>query len=227
MFLSNPAKSFFASVLIFVFTVCCGFRQNDRTESTPLISETKPQIPFSTKEPDVFQCEIVVTTGETVRKTFVARKSEKSRIDYDYGEENQHAVLRNEKEYLIAFKRKIYTENSPISILNTSEIQFSDITSELLSRGDHVEFIEIASENNLLKYKVQNNESNTSEVFIYMDQRIGLPVKQEFFSVKGEERILRYSVELRNFTPDAQESLFEIPKGFRKVSLEEFYRTLR
>ncbi len=227
MFLSNPTKSFLAAILLLFFIAGCGFRQNDQTESVSHVPETKNKIPFPTKEPDNFQCEIVVISGETMRKTFTARKGEKRRIDFNFGDENQSSVLQNDSEYLIAYKQKIYTKNSPTPGSKAGDIQFSDLTSEILNRTDHAEVEELGRENNMIKYKVRIDENNASEVLIYVDETIGMPVRQEFFNLNGEERMLQYAVELRNLKLEADESLFGIPKGFRKVSVEEFYKATR
>ena len=51
---------------------------------------------------------------------------------------------------------------------------------------------------------------------IYFDEAIELPVKQEFFSIDGETRTLKYSMELRDFQTSVDPSVFQIPVGFRR-----------
>jgi len=223
MFLSNPAKFFLASIPILFFLTGCGFRQNDQAIRVPLISETESQVPFPTKEPENYQCEIVVNAGGTESRTFTARLGEKSRIDYNFGGENQLAVLYADKNYLIDYKRKIYAEKASTTDPNVYDTQFSDLAFASLNRRGYVEFEEIGRENGLIKYEARINEGGASEVLIYVDENRGMPIKQEFFSLNGEERILQYSVELRNLKLEVDESLFEIPRGFRKVSVDEFH----
>ncbi len=226
MFLSNPAKFFLASILLFFVFAGCRFWQNNQNTSVPLISETKDEFPFSTKEPEIFQAEIVVTSGDTERKTFIARNGERRRIDYNFGEENQHSVLQTDKEYVISNRKKIYAEILPRSRLSANQTPQNDLTSELLNRRDYAKFEKLGREDNLTRYRVRINESDASEILIYVDETIGIPVKQEFFSVNGEQKTLQYSVEMKNFKLETGDKLFAIPAGFRKVSIDEFFRGL-
>ena len=222
MFLSNPAKSFLAYILLLFATAGCGFLQTSENKPVPLVPETKSRVPFATKEPDSFQCEVVVMAGDVTRRTMVARKGNLRRVDFDLGEKKQRAVLQTDKEYLISFDQKIYAETATKS--GSGVGQFTDLTSELLNRGEHAEFEEVGREKSVVKYKVSLDGGDANEIIVYFDETIGMPVKQEFFSVDGAEKILQYSVEMVNFRTDVDESLFAIPAGFRKVSLSEFYK---
>jgi len=66
-----------------------------------------------------------------------------------------------------------------------------------------------------------------SEMLISVDEQIGLPVKQEFYAVSGEQKVLTYAVELKNLKLKTDENLFTVPADFKKVSAEEFRRILR
>lgn len=224
MFLSNPAKSFLASILLLL--AGCSFWQNNQNTSVPLISEPKNEFPFSAKEPENFQAEIVVTSGGTERKTFIARNGEKRRIDYNFGEETQHSVLQTNKEYVISNRKKIFAEFLPRGGSSMNQPPQNDLTAELLNRRDYANFEQLSLENNLMKYRVRINESDASEILIYVDEASGLPIKQEFFSVDAEQRTLQYSVELRNFKLETSDEFFVIPAGFRRVSVGDFYRLL-
>ena len=223
MFLSNPAKSFLAYILLLFATAGCGFLQTNENKPVPLVPETKSQLPFATKEPENFQCEMVVTAGETTRRALLARKGMRRRVDFDVGEKKQRGILQTDKEYVIAFDAKIYAENA-VKYGSGGDEQFSELTSELLNRDYHAEFEEIGREKSVVKYKVRFDGGEANEIIVYFDETIGMPVKQEFFAVDGTEKTLQYSVELVNFRTDVDESLFTIPAGFRKVSLSEFYK---
>ena len=224
MFLSNPAKSFLACILLLFSGAGCRFLQTSENKPVPVAPETKGRFPFATKEPDDFQCEMVVTAGETTRRTMLARKGDKRRVDFDLGETNQRAILRTDKEYLIAFDKKIYAEKAVKSGTASADAQFTDLTSELLNRGEHAAFSEIGREKSVVRYKVSFDGDDLSEIIVYFDESIGMPLKQEFFSVEGAEKTLQYSVELVNFHTDVDDGVFTIPAGFRKVSLSEFYK---
>ena len=220
MFLLNPAKSLLASILLLFFTAGCGFLQSSENKPVPLVPETKSRFPFKTKEPENFQCEIVVTAGEATRRTLLARKNDRRRVDFDLGEKNQRSVLLTDKEYLIAFDRKIFAENTVKT--GVGDAQFSELTSELLNRGEHAEFEEIGREKSVVKYRVILEGSEANEIIVYFDEMIGMPVKQDFFAVNGAEKTLQYSINVVGFLTEVDEGLFAIPAGFRKVSLEEF-----
>ena len=222
MFLSNPAKSLLACILLLFFTAGCGFLQTNENKPLPLVPETKSRFPFTTKEPENFQCEIVVNAGEVTRRTLLAKKGERRRVDFDPGEKNHRAVLQTDKEYLIALDQKIYAEKVAKSGSVPADAQFSELTSELLNRGERAEFEEIGREKSVVKYKVSFAGGEADEIIIYFDETISMTVKQEFFAVDGAEKTLQYSVEIVNFQTDVDEILFAIPAGFRKVSLSEF-----
>jgi hypothetical protein len=71
------------------------------------------------------------------------------------------------------------------------------------------------------------DDAGKSEIIIYVDEKIGLPVKQEFYGIGDGQKNLTLSVELRNFSLQTQAKHFELPKDYRKVSLKEFYEILR
>lgn len=221
MFLSNPAKSLLACILLLFFAAGCGFLRSSENKPVPLVPETKSRFPFRTKEPENFQCEIVVTAAEATRRTMLARKGGMRRVDFDVGEKNQRAILQTDKEYLIAFDRKVFAENTAKT--GVGEAQFSELTSELLNRSERAEFEEIGREKSVVKYRVILESADLSEIIVYFDELIGLPVKQEFFAVNGAEKTLQYSVDVVGFLTEVDEGLFAIPAGFRKVSLDEFY----
>ena len=71
------------------------------------------------------------------------------------------------------------------------------------------------------------DDAQNSEIIVSVDENIGLPVKQEFYSTGGEQKILTYSVELKNFSLQTDANFFEIPKDYRKVSAKEFREITR
>lgn len=222
MFLSNPAKSFLASFLILLSVAGCGWLKTGENTAGPTVPEPKSRLPFKTKEPENFQCEIVETAGGVQRRMRLARKGNWRRIDYDLGEKNQKAVLKTDKEYLIDLGRNSYAEK-PVLAGNTAAPQFSDLTHELLTAGQRVEFEELDREGSIVKYKALDDNAETGEIIIHYDENIGMPVKQEFFTINGGERVLEFSIELVNFKTEPDKDLFTIPTGYSRVSTDEFY----
>ena len=223
MFLSNPAKSFLACLFILTAAAGCGWlKQNDNT-AAPVIAEPKAKQPFKTKEPDNFQCEIVETAGSSIRRTRLARIGNWRRIDYDLGGKQHRAVLRTDKEYLLDIGRNTYAESPSLSG-NTGAPPSSELTHELLTIGSRAEFEEIGREGNIIRFRTKVEGFDASEIILLFDETIGLPIKQEFFSVNGDERSLEYTVEMLNFHAVADEGLFSLPTGARKITPDELYK---
>ncbi len=216
MFLSNPAKSFLASLCILMSTAGCGFLKTNENRAATNVEEPKSRFPFKTKEPENFQCEIVETAGEHVRRKRLAKKGTWRRVDFDPGEKTHRAVLQTDKEYVIDVGRGRYAESAP-----GSGGQFSDLTHELLNTYRHAAFEETAREGTIIRYTVRPADSTSSEIVVHYDDSIGLPVKQEFFSTTGGERTLQFTFEIVNFKSEPDADVFSIPPGFRKVSMAQ------
>jgi hypothetical protein len=209
-----------------LFCQACSFwrGQTDPTPAPFAAEEIKSAIPFSTKEPNVYQTEIVVTANGVKDVTFTARNETNRLTVYNFQTESETAVLElgANQTFLMAARRKIYAEKEHGGV-ETADF----LTAELLNQNTDARFETLGAENNLVKYRVKLDESQNSEVIIFVDEKIGLPVKQEFYSVRDEQRILTSTVELRNFNFSADAKFFEVPKDYRKVSSKEFYEITR
>lgn len=223
MRLSNPPNCFLACALFLLFISGCRFWQNTDSTNVSQVPEIKSEFPFSTKEPEDFTAEIVVSAGGVERKTLVTRSGAKRRYDYDAGEERQRTVIVSDKTYMLLPAKKVYTDNATAAADPPASDPVGDPFALLYAKPE-VSVEALGIQDGLTKYAVRLADTNSSEIFIYVDETIGLPVKQEFFSVNGDERTLQYIMELRNFRRAADESVFEIPKDLRRVSFEEFKR---
>lgn len=213
MFLSTPAKIFSAvCVLSLVFAGCSLWRENENSAVT-LASESKREFPFAAHEPEVFQAETVVRTGETERRTFIARNGRMRRMDFDLGTDKRRAVLITDKEYLLYFKRMVFEEHELSS--NAAE-HFEPLSAQILNLRDYASFDEIGRAGSVIQFRARVNASRNSEVLIFFDESIGLPVREEFYSIEGNQRTLQYSVELRDFRRDVPPELFTVPPNFRR-----------
>lgn len=224
--------AFFA--LIFSLFSACRFWQkttgdvSDSRSSTT--EELKSQIPFATKEPDNFKAELAVSANGTQRTTFIARRGAARRYDYNFGAENQVTVLQTDKYFLILPGRKIYAEDSSAAAGNFAAAgDWQDfLTTEWLSAKTEAKFEKLETDGNLTKYRVALLDGKTaSEILISVDETLGLPVKQEFYSINGEQKSLTFSVELKNLQLQAEDNLFVVPADFKKVAIEEFRKVLR
>jgi hypothetical protein len=210
----------------------CRYCRNARSgdsQPTPFVAEElKSEIPFSTKEPEIFQVEIVTAANETEKRIFMARNGARRRFDYNFDEKDQVAFLQTDKNYLIFPRQKIYAENAARDSM-PAESWTDFLTSARLNAKTGVRFFSEGKENNLAKYRVTfgDAENAASESLVFVDETVNLPVRQEFYSTDGERKTLTMTIELKNLKLEAEASLFEIPRDFRKVSLEEFRSVLK
>jgi hypothetical protein len=214
--------NFAALVLLLLICAACRFFQGANTDTpkpfTP--EEIKSEIPFSTREPEVFQTEIVITSGGAENKKFIARSGNNRRFDYNSGAKNQVSTIQTDKVFTVLADKKIYTE----AALNQDFSAQNDFTGEWLNKKMDAEFTEIGKTDNLTQYRVN---FGSAEMLIFVDANLNLPVRQEFYSLADGQRTLTMTVELRNFRAEAGNDLFAVPKDFKKVSAEEFRKILQ
>lgn len=199
----------------------------DTTASpTPFVAEEiRSEIPFSTKEPEKFQTEIVVTTdGNLEEKFFAARDGEKRLLVFDFQKDKEIRLLElsANQSFLIALNQKVFAE---LGRENANEKQsgvMDFLTAELLNRKKDARFESLGAENSLAKFRVNLDDAVNSEIIIWVDENIGLPVKQEFYTTAGEQKILTSTVESKNFNLQPEAKFFEISKDYKKVSVKEF-----
>lgn len=223
MFLSKFCK--YLLVFALVFCSSCKYWQNSansNVSTTPTnVAEINSEVPFSTKEPETFQAEIVIKNEGEEQKTFIARSNGRSLVRN--GDISSLQIEPN-KSFLINSNKKIYVENIGKSSGQTeiaNETLNDFLTTEWLNQRSDVKFENLGIENGLNKYRII---FEASESLIFIDENYKVPVRQEFYSVEGETKTLVYSIELKNIKLIADEQFFEVPKDFRKVSLEEFHK---
>lgn len=212
-------------VLFCVFLVCpaCGIWQSsENTNSVAELSrEIESKIPFATKEPDLFQTEIVVTnflSGEKdEKKYFLARNGAKSLLVIDYGKPDRTAILRSgDQTFLVDHGKKAVREAKKNIGVESETSEF--LTNLLLNPGAESAFEKIGTDNGLTKYRAGSENSAGSEIFIFVDENLKLPVRQEFYSTAGDRKTLTMTVELKNFSLQADEYLFNLPQNYKQVN---------
>lgn len=210
-------------LLALIFCSSCRYWQNSANSNSSTnqtaVAEIESEIPFSTKEPEIFQADIITKFEDNEEKSFIAQS--RGRFFLRKGET---ATLQTEpnKSFLLNFEKKIYVENIEKSAVvkeNSGETLSDFLTTEWLNQKTDVKFEDLGEENGLSKFRTS---FENSETLIFVDQNFKIPIRQEFYSIEGEAKNLLYSTELQNLKLIADEQFFEIPKDFRQVSLEEF-----
>lgn len=218
MLLSTPTRTFAAGAVILIMLALFGCGQPAPED----IAAPEPQTteyPFSVREPEIYQAEIVVSAGGRETRMFVARSGMNRRTDFDLGGPQQTTVLETTAKYLISYRYKIYTADGPTGGGQSS-------AKPLLPDGrDFAVFENAGSENGLAVYRARPRDGGPSEVMIWFDPAASLPVREEFYSTSDGGRVLQSTVELRGVKLENDAGIFEIPPGFRQTSIEEFRKT--
>ena len=221
MLLSDFIKLFAFALLL--CSSCSIWHPAENNNSIPhVIEEAETGIPFQNKEPETFQTEIVVTNflnGESKEKRyFLARSGARRLTIFNRGETSETSILQTAdgKAFAIDKAKKIYTERQIQTVQTGGEI-IEFLTTEWLNKKNDAAFENLGTENRLTKYRVRLAGSNSSEIMIFVDENLNLPVKQESYSISGENRILTFSVEMKNFLPSADENMFELPQDYKRV----------
>ena len=227
MFLSNRARYFVICTFFLAAGTGCGLWQNNAGHAVRSIEPESSAAPFSTKEPGTYQGEIVITSGGRERHIFTARKGTRRRIDYDRGTPGQRTIIRSGRDLVYSERLRIYAETAGKTGEPLSELE-NDVTTSLLSRRPDTTFESLGRENGLSKFRSESGGNGASEVIVFVDDNIGFPVKQEFYSVGPDgQKVLQYTMEVRDLKLEADDALFNIPNEARKVPLAEFDRMTR
>jgi hypothetical protein len=230
MILSNPVKYFLLVLGFLTFCSGCRFCQNTtNTNTSPapgIFSEDKSDLPFTTREPDIYQAEIVVVSGGEETRVFTARNGTKRRYEYGAGEKNALLLISTDKKYLVLPDKKLYSEEVNAKAFTSPSAWMEQLTTEWLNVRPGAKFAEMGKENGLTKFNARLDGSDTSEIVLFIDDN-GLPVKQEYYSIAGERQDLVYTVELRNLRLEAADELFTVPKDFRKITEEELRKAMK
>lgn len=227
MFSSNSQKVLFITFFAMMFASSCNSCRNtqEKEAAANSVLEIHTNIPFSTEEPENFQAEIITSSFangvESEQNYFIAKSGAASLQKFNAGSKNEQSFLRTfeNKTFLINKAAKNYREISKEkSDAFASDSLIENLTSKWLNEKDSVSFKKSGTENGLTKYRVKSEDSKDSEVLIYVDEKLKLPVKQEFYDVSNNRKTLKFSFELKNFKPQAEKILFELPKDFEKVN---------
>ncbi|MDQ3748377.1 MAG: hypothetical protein M3367_05060, partial [Acidobacteriota bacterium] len=172
----------------------------------------------------------VITTKDNFEdKTFVAKNGANRFIAFDFQGKTEFALLQlgANQSFLIAPSQKIFAENQPETVGAKNEILNDLLTAGWSNQKADAKFERLGAENNFVKYLVNLDETKKSEIIITVDEKIGLPVRQEFYSISNEQKTLTLTMEMKNFSLQTEAKFFEVPKDYKKISLKEFREALR
>ena len=211
MFLSNLGKYFLLAPIFALFLLACGSSQTNENRPVEIKVETKSEFPFSTKEPEVYQADIVAGAGGVEDKWFAARKGDKWRIDFFVNGELVYSQIRNDRMFSIDHKKKSYS-SEPVG--SAESTVFTELTANFFSGKEYREFEEVSRQGGLVKYKVRKSDVSKDEIMIDIDTKTGVIVKQEFSAADGSAKFV---YEVKNLKTEVDDSIFSIPAGFREA----------
>lgn len=218
MFFLKKLKTILILCTAFFGASCGSCSTPQNTNASIFISgEIKTGIPFATKEPDVFQADLIVAANGAERKYTVARNGKNRLTIFNRGTDNEISLLQTAdgESFVINLAKKTYTENASGGKNGSSDLT-QYLTTEWLNQRTEAVFTNLGAENGLTKFEVKLAESGDSEIVVYFDENLQMPVKQEFYSVAGGQKTLTFTVEMKNFKTQTDENLFAVPNDFEK-----------
>ena len=213
MFLSNPRQSFLLIAVCVALLQACGSSQTKENKDISLTGETGREFPFSTKEPEVYQGDLMVGSVDAQDHYFVARKGDKWRYDVFRGAERSMSQIRSDKLYGVDHPKKIYWE-MPEQKTGASDV--NDMTRNFFRGHEYHDFDEIGREGTLIKYKVRDSGETKGNIIVTVDTASGVIVRHEFMSQNKQDSNFVY--EIKNLKMDVDDTIFAIPAGYQKVT---------
>ena len=210
MFLSNQQ----AAALIFLLMVCIGagcswFGGSDpRSNSSATVTPPEAGVPFETKEPETFQADFVTIAGGDETRSRFAKKAGRWRFDSFDANGPTRSIIQGQTLAYIDHLQKQYSE-PPTNGPDAQPPFVADLTTSLLHPKQPAKFEKLGSENNIERYKVTVEGSNGSSTILY-DTAIRMIVRHEF---EGG-----FAFEMRNFTLEVDDAVFQVPAGYRKIA---------
>lgn len=214
----------------------CGFwgGNRDSESAKPAGDENLTvEIPFSTKEPENFQAEFIIThfSGVTKHERLIRAARNGSKVRYDYPTGLTFLQTGENTRFLMSPSKKVYSKSlSMPPASDESGDELTDfLTSKWLNEKHDARFEDLGLVDGLKRFQVRSTGpgADSIEIIIYFDENLQIPVKQEFYSISEGQKQLRSLMEVRNFKPVADDSVFALPADYTELSPEDFQSRTR
>lgn len=83
---------------------------------------------------------------------------------------------------------------------------------------NRAKFEKLGVESGLTKYRATISGETASERLVYIDEKIGFPVRVEIVTLEGDVRREVMRIEIVDFTTEVAADLFNIPTGFTRAA---------
>ena len=220
MSLSNLLKILVFSLAVIAFLTGCGSSPANQAKA-PGAQASPGRFPFPTKEPEVYQGDFVVGDGVTEDQYFVARKGDKWRFDMHRDGAPWTSQMRSDRVYSIDHTDKTYAIEASDDAKDFDTGHFNTLSWGFFRGVDYLDFEEIGREGSRVKYRARMRRDAKSEVVVTIDEPTGMMVRQEITSDKDrleDGSSMKYVYEVRNLRLEVDDSVFEIPAGYKQVA---------
>lgn len=221
MLLSNLPFLPHALLVVILLLQACGGSPSAVNTNTLSQGSSSERFPFPTVEPETYQGILAVGDGATEETYFVARKGDKWRFDDMREGRPTKSQLRTDKVYVIDHEKRSYHVERPANAADFDTAYFNRLTSNFFRGANYLDYEETERGGGLIKYKAKMYRGSKSEVLVTIDERSGIMVRQEIVDEKApsdEAGPARFIFEVRDLRLDVDDSVFELPKGYRETA---------
>lgn len=210
MVLSNQQAAVLVILLIVCIAAGCSWFGGSEppTNSPTTVAPPETGIPFETKEPETFQADFVTIAGGSESRSRFAKKLGRWRFDSFDAEGPTRSIIQGPTLVYVDHSSKQYSE-PPTSGPDAQPPFLADLTTSLLHPKQPAKFEKLATDGNVERYKVTADGSNTPSTIVF-DTTIKMMVRHEFDG--------GFAFEMRNFTLEVDDAIFQVPNGYRKVA---------
>jgi hypothetical protein len=210
MFLSNQQAAAQAILLVIIVAAGCSWFGGNEPPSNSSVTVKPPEtgIPFETKEPETFQADFITVSGGGESRSHFAKRQDRWRFDSFDADGPTRSIVQGPTLAYIDHTRKQYSE-PPTNGPDAQPPFLADLTTSLLHPKQPARFEKLGTENNIERYRVTVEGINSASTILY-DTTIKMVVRHELGG--------GFAFEMRNFTLEVDEAVFQIPNGYRKVA---------
>ena len=231
---TTPTK--FLLIFVVLLVGACRSQKEPATTlnaaSEIVVSSTPP---FQTKEPERYRATrtttIVTADGKTViTKSSIARDGEMRRNESETASKKIAYLDVPDGRFVLLPDEKVYADLATGTDPGSSD---EDISPEGLLHEDetHTSYQRLGTEliggRNTDKYRIVVNSStpgsvSQSETFIWIDQRLRMPIRSETTSADGT----KITTELSDVALEVDAGVFQIPSDYQKIAFTELRKRL-
>ncbi len=221
--------------LVLLFAACKSQKEPATTlnASSEIVVSSTP--PFQTKEPERYRATrittIITADGKTViTRSSIARDGEMRRNESETASKKIVYLDVPDGRFVLLPDDKVYADLATGTDLGSSD---EDISPEGLLHEDetHTSYQRLGTEliggRNTDKYRIVVNSSTSgsvsqSETFVWIDQRLTMPIRTETTSADGT----KITTELSDVALEVGAGVFQIPGDYQKIAVTELRKRL-